>query len=194
MAGGTLSETRRVVQTWKHLPLTVGKSRARRGWRTSLSSPGLSSLTGSGPCLHLSWSCSTRDRLMEMLLGKGCRRRAPSGLLVPGGSGDAVRIAADQAEHSKHYERSDHPMGSPSPGQSHGHLASQDQPFSGTASRVEPSPVALCNANAIYMCYKSQEQIGRVAQHSALIGLKRLCQPVSAPTHQAQVPLQLSAG
>lgn len=35
------------------------------------------------------------------------------------------------------------------------------QPFSGTESGATPR--ALCNAPSIYMCYKSQEQIGQVA-------------------------------
>lgn len=103
---------------------------------------------------------------MEMLLGRGCRRHALSRLLVPGGSGDVVWIAAGQVECSerKCYERSDHWMGSSSPRQSHVHLlASQAQFYLGAASGVEPFPMVLCNANAIYMCYKSQEQIGRVA-------------------------------
>lgn len=101
---------------------------------------------------------------METLLGRGCRRQVSSRLLVLGRSGDVVQIAAGQVECSKCYKRLDCPMGSSSPGQSHGHLlASKAQPCLGTASRVKPSPVALRNANAIYMCYKSPEQIGRVA-------------------------------
>lgn len=96
---------------------------------------------------------------MEMLLGRGCRRLGLSRLLVPGRSEDLVRIVAGQVE-CNNYKKLDHRRGSPSPRQSHGHfLASQAQPYSGTANGAEPSPGALGNGIAIYMCYRSQEQI-----------------------------------
>jgi len=95
---------------------------------------------------------------MEMLLGRGCRRRALSRPLVLGGSGDVGQIAAGK------WNAANAMRDGTIPWVLHGYLlASQAQPCSGTTSRVEPAPVALCNANAIYMCYKSQEQIGQVA-------------------------------
>lgn len=140
-------------------------SRARRGWRTSFSRLGLSSLTGSGPCPNLSQSLlqhtGPKDRdaawesVQEMCLVKTARPRRIWGCCM-----ECSRPSAMQQVQTLQEIRPS--VGSPSHGQSHGRLlASAAQPFSGTASGAIPR--ALCNAPAIYMCYKSQEQIGQVA-------------------------------